>query len=63
MTIQASAKSVFGFGMQVATVRGETIEQRIREIADENAMTLSEIVREALRCYVILHDEALGPKR
>lgn len=40
----------------------EPLEARIRAIAAETGMSLTDLSREALRCYVIQYDKPLEPK-
>lgn len=40
----------------------EAVESRICEIAAENGMTITDVMREALKCFVICYDKPLGPK-
>ena len=59
--IQVRAKDVF-HPEQRASVLNDALEARVREIADENAMTFSQIVYQALKCFVICYDKPLEPK-
>lgn len=47
-------------GTRIHVSPGQRVENRIREIAAENDITLTAVIKEAIRCYVILYDGKAG---